>query len=376
VRIKSYFANTVADAVQSARREMGDDAMLMETRKTPAESRHLGSYEVVFGFTAAEPAGPAAELAQPVTTPIAPAEMGRLYAEMAQMRRQLEGIRLAMRCGLPAPRWMLPSSALAETFSTLLAADISGDMAQAIVDRLHAQMNPAQLEDPAAMARSLAAEMEGRFTADPTLGRTSAGPRPAALVGPPGSGKTTSLVKLAVAYGVAARKTVQIISLDNLRVGAADQLRSYAAILGVGFQALESPAGLGQALEEHHAKSLILIDTPGYCLGDLDGAAGLAHVFSRGEIDVHLVLSASMKPADLTRVVEAFEVFRPARLLFTRLDETDSFGPIYCEAARTQKALSFFGTGQRIPEDLTPASREGLIDMILREQRSPVRQAA
>jgi flagellar biosynthesis protein FlhF len=355
---------------------MGDDALLVETRKAPPESRHLGSYEVVFGGTAPEPAVPAAELAQPVTAPLAPAEMSRLYTEMAQMRRQLEGIRLAMRCGLTAPRWMLPSSALAGTFSTLLAADISGDMAQAIVDRLHAQMNPAQLEDPAAMARSLAMEMEGRFRTDPTLGRTAGGPRVTALVGPPGSGKTTSLVKLAVAYGVAGRKTVQIVSLDNLRVGGADQLRSYAAILGVGFQALESPAGLPQALEEHHSKSLTLIDTPGYCLGDLDGAAGLVHIFSRTEIDVHLVLSASMKPADLTRVVEAFEIFRPAKLLFTRLDETDSLGPIYCEAARTQKALSFFGTGQRIPEDLAPASRAGLIDMILGDQRNPVRQAA
>jgi flagellar biosynthesis protein FlhF len=74
--------------------------------------------------------------------------------------------------------------------------------------------------------------------------------------------------------------------------------------------------------------------------------------------------------------VEAFEIFRPAKLLFTRLDETDSLGPIYCEAARTQKALSFFGTGQRIPEDLAPASRAGLIDMILGDQRNPVRQAA
>jgi flagellar biosynthesis protein FlhF len=75
-------------------------------------------------------------------------------------------------------------------------------------------------------------------------------------------------------------------------------------------------------------------------------------------------------------VVEAFEVFRPAKLLFTRLDETDSFGPIYCEAARTHKALSFFGTGQRIPEDLAPASAGLLIDRILRDQLSLVRQAA
>jgi flagellar biosynthesis protein FlhF len=83
-----------------------------------------------------------------------------------------------------------------------------------------------------------------------------------------------------------------------------------------------------------------------------------------------------MKSADLTRVVEAFEIFRPAKLLFTRLDETCSFGPIYCEAARTHKALSFFSTGQRIPEELAPASHRLLVDLILRDQLSRENRAA
>src|SRR5581483_8816885 len=207
------------------------------------------------------------------------------------------------------------------------------------------------------------------FTVDPTLGRGEGLPRVAALVGPPGSGKTTTLVKLAVAHGLTGRKSVQLISLDNLRVGGAEQLRSYAAILGVGFQTVETPAGLAQAVDDHRTKSLILIDTPGYSVVETDGAADLARALTAsGEIDVHLVLSASMKSADLTRVVEAFEIFRPAKLLFTRLDETSSFGPIYCEGARTHKPLSFFGTGQRIPEELAQASQDLLIDLILRDQ--------
>jgi flagellar biosynthesis protein FlhF len=303
--------------------------------------------------------------------------MARLASEMAQMRRQLEGIRLAMRSGLTAPRWLLPSSALADVFSALLTADISGEVAQAIVDRLHAQLEPAALEDPAALDRALAAELEKCFTVDPSLGRGDATPRVAALVGPPGSGKTSTLVKLAVAHGLGARKSVQLLSLDNLRVAAAEQLRSYGSILGVGFQALETPAALAQALADHRSKPLILIDTPGFSLADMDGAADLARAFSaRSEIDVHLVLSASMKSADLTRVVDAFEIFRPSKLLFTRLDETGSFGPIFCEAARTRKALSFLGTGQRIPEDLAPAGRGLLIDLILRDQLGRERQAA
>ena len=72
-----------------------------------------------------------------------------------------------------------------------------------------------------------------------------------------------------------------------------------------------------------------------------------------------------MKSADLTRMVDAFEILRPQHLLFTKLDETGSFGPIFSEAARTRKPLSFFTTGQRIPEDLEAASQQRLIERIL-----------
>jgi flagellar biosynthesis protein FlhF len=72
-----------------------------------------------------------------------------------------------------------------------------------------------------------------------------------------------------------------------------------------------------------------------------------------------------MKAADLTRMVSAFEILRPRHLLFTKLDETGSYGPIFNEAARTRKPLSFFTTGQRIPEDLETATQERLLDLIL-----------
>jgi flagellar biosynthesis protein FlhF len=75
-----------------------------------------------------------------------------------------------------------------------------------------------------------------------------------------------------------------------------------------------------------------------------------------------------MKSADLTRMVDAFEILRPQHLLFTKLDETASFGPIFSEAARTRKPLSFFTTGQRIPEDLEAATQARLVDLIMNGQ--------
>jgi flagellar biosynthesis protein FlhF len=165
--------------------------------------------------------------------------------------------------------------------------------------------------------------------------------------------------------------------MDTYRVAAAGQLRSYAAILGVGFQVLEAVAALAQEIEEHRGKDLILIDTPGFGFGDMDHAGAPAcFLAGRSDVDAQLVLPSSMKSADLIRVVDSFEVFRPQRLLFTGLDETGSFGPILNEAARTGKPLSFFGTGQRIPEDLETACRSRISGLVLTGHRSRALSAA
>src|SRR5581483_11447463 len=137
-------------------------------------------------------------------------------------------------------------------------------------------------------------------------------------------------------------------------------------IMGVGFLMLDTVAGLAQTLRENRAKDLILIDTAGLGAADFDSASELARFLSsRDDIDRQLVLSASMRSADLTRVMDAYEIFRPQRLLFTRLDETVSLGPVLNEAVRTGKPLSFFGTGQRIPEDLETATQARLVESVL-----------
>ena len=186
------------------------------------------------------------------------------------------------------------------------------------------------------------------------------------LVGPPGAGKTSTLVKLAVRYGLHARRGMHLISMDTLRIGAAEQLRSYAAVLGVSFQAIETGRALAQALEEHRNKSLILVDTGGYSSANLADAADLAVCLSEHpEVDTHLVAPASMKASDLERTVRAFEIFGPSKLLFTRVDETDSFGSLFCVAARTGKSISFLSAGPAIPEDLELATKERILQPIL-----------
>ena len=365
MKIKSYYAATVEAAIAQARRELGDDAMILQSRKAPPEAQHLGECEVVFGTI---------EKAAPAEAPAPAEDGGRLSRELAELRQEIDAMRRTIsRTGAAAPRWLEPGSELVEIYNALAGSELSPELAEEVI---HAVWSAAPGDGPRT-AQAAAAELMRRITVDASLGAPQSAPAIAALVGPPGAGKTASLVKLAVRYGVAARRPVRILAADTFRVAASEQLRTYASIIGAAFQVVETPRALAQALEDVRNRELVLIDTPGWGPADLEDASELARFLSsRGDIDVHLTLSASMKPADLTRVVDAYQIFRPSKLLFTRLDETGSFGQIVSQAARTGIPVSFFAWGQRVPEDLEPATRERVVDLVMSGQPRRERKAA
>jgi flagellar biosynthesis protein FlhF len=369
MKIKSYFSNTVEDAMSQARQELGLDAMLVNSRKASVETRHLGAYEVVF---VTEMPGEQEQAAQAVSAQKSASD-DRLTRQMAELKKELEGVRRTITRSAMAPaEWRDSTPDASDAYSALASTDVSPELAREIIDgaeaRIAKNVSPKLRAIPAKapFRNALIEELESRFQVQPILGRGEARPRIVALVGPPGCGKTTTLVKLAVNYGLAARRPVMLLSMDTYRVAAAEQLRSYSAILGVGFQLVETVGALAQTIEEHRGKELIFLDTPGLGSADLPNYSTLAQFLStREDIDTHLAVSCSMKSADLSRVVDSFEAFRPQRMIFTKLDETSSFGPILNEAVRTGKPLSFFTTGQRIPEDLEAATKSRLAELIL-----------
>ncbi len=329
MKLKSYFSGTVEAAVGQARKELGADALLVNARPTTSETRHLGAYEVVFGSVNAA-AG---------STAVAPAQQPRdVSQDISDMKREIERLARCLAGGRPA------AGGESEMHSKLIENEVDPMIAQSVVN---------------------GASLEEFFEVDATLGRKGLDRAVVALVGPPGVGKTTTLVKLAARFGLASRKPAHIITADVFRIATADQLRSLAGILGIGCDVVETPVALAQALEEHRSKDLVFIDTPGLGRNEMEDGADLARLIAtHPEIDTHLVVSASMKPADLARVIDRYQIFQPKKLLFTRIDETECFGAVVSEASRQSLPLSFFATGQQIPDDLEPARKERLVELV------------
>ena len=207
------------------------------------------------------------------------------------------------------------------------------------------------------------------------LGRRGSQPKIVALVGPSGSGKTTTLAKLAIRYGWARQCPVHLLSVDQRRVGEAEPLESYARLLAAPFDVLDEIEALPGCLEslcrgqESGHPELIFIDTPGYAPVEWPRARRLAECLAaQPAIDTHLVVSLNTRGQDLERMVDQYQVFKPAKLLVTKLDETDACGPIVNQAVRTKLPLSFFGTGQRVPEDLVPATDPYLLNLMRKRQ--------
>jgi len=373
MRIKSFFANTIEEAIRQARRELGPEAMLVNSKQTGGEARHLGAYEVVVCGDAPERGreGPDHSRDRAGMAGSAP-PVDKLSQDVSALKQQMEKLALTLARSGSGMASIAFDAERSRAFTMLTDAELDTELAYDVVSRINSPVTNSQVINSPFSGGLLRAELAKLVSLDPHLGCPEAPFRVVALVGPPGAGKTSVLVKLAVQYGLAARKTVQVLTTDTYRIAAADELRSYAAILGIGFQVVETPAALALALEECRHKDLVLIDTPGLSRNELEIAEDLARVLAaHAGIDIHLVLPASMRTADLKRVAGQYGMFRPSRLLFTRLDETETLGPVLSLSIRMNKPISFFSSGQRIPEDLRPASVDELLGGILGRDTQP-----
>ena len=363
MQTKTYFASSVPAALEVARKELGSDALLVNSRPAPDEVRAFGRLEVTFAFDPKPGAPPVRQQPPPPVNAFAPGRHSR--SELDDLRQQIASLRdvvgqtaATIPAGPPAFGDFLSAAGTAldqrlessgPIAARLCANGLEPETARGIV--MAASRAPGDLQT--ALLHEVTQRIPVAHFGELKPGET----RTLAFIGPAGRGKTTSLVKVAVQYALAKRTPVRIYSAGAHGVGGQEQLARYAASLGVPFQAHESLESLHLSLNGDPWKGLILIDTPGISRAEGAEISALATFFSRRpEIEKHLVLRADTRFADMAHMVSGFAALAPSRLLFTGLDEALTLGAMVEILARTGIPAAFAGTGQQIPEDIEDAS--------------------
>ncbi len=195
------------------------------------------------------------------------------------------------------------------------------------------------------------------------------GPKVVYFVGPTGVGKTTTIAKIASKLWVEENKKVALLTADTYRIAAAEQLHTYANILGVPFEIVYSPSDMEQALEKHHACDFILVDTAGHSHHNEEQRANtnlMIHaVDEMAECEVYLVLSATTKYRDLISIADTYKEMSDYKIIFTKLDETTALGNLLNLRLYTGCELSYVTYGQNVPDDIDRFNPQTTVKSIL-----------
>lgn len=337
--VQVFVAANAREALARIRRELGDDAVVLSTRPHPQGVEMLAS---AYG-----------ELAVPAIgeTPDS-AGSSRILAELARLRGMLQNQLAGFAWGAARRR----DPARVALMQTLFAAGFGSSLARTLAARL-----PRGLDGDAAQRWLRQVLIRNLPLHGPDLAATGGH---FALVGSTGSGKTTTLAKLA-ARGVAAHGAAQValVAADAYRVGAEAQLAVYADLLGVSLHAAADSARLAQLLPGLAAKKLVLVDTAGFAPSDPRTRETQA-IDTLG-VRRLAVISASQQGAAIEQAMLRFGQGAAACIL-TKLDEAPLLGAPLDSLIRHRLPLAYVSGGQRVPEDLHLPNAPYLVDRALK----------
>jgi flagellar biosynthesis protein FlhF len=391
VKIKRYMAASMRVALSQVRAEQGPDAVILSSRRVNEGIEVIAAvdYDEALIAGATRPYSPALTSAPPappeVLAPLAPrpaaappqmqAAPAQALAALAQapaaaaarkapvgsdetrrgfatVHRELKDLRTLLESELAHISWhdkRVREPLRARVLEELTAMDIAPDIAAAL-----AALTPPRtsLQDPSHIPLALLLK---HLPVVDRLSTVNGGV--IAVVGPTGAGKTTTIAKLAARWAMQhGSEGLALVSTDAYRIGAREQLMTYARILGASMHAPNTGKELARVLERLKSKRLILIDTAGMGPRDVRLAEQLAALqLGAARAKVLLALPAQGEGHALEEIIRAFSRVSPTACILTKVDEAASLGAVISTALRHRLPIAYLCNGQRVPEDLHSA---------------------
>ncbi len=176
------------------------------------------------------------------------------------------------------------------------------------------------------------------------------------VVGPTGVGKTTTLAKIAAECVITHKKKVAFITTDTYRIAAIEQLKTYAKILNVPMEVCYTIEDFKKAAKEFMEYDVVLIDTAGRNFRNKQYVEDLKQIIDfENEIETFLVLSLTAKQRDMEDIFEQFSLINIDKLIFTKADETSTYGAMYNMIMKYNKGVAYITNGQNVPDDMVAA---------------------
>lgn len=323
-----FRSTSVREALAQARATLGPSALVLGTRLVPASGWRgwLGGREVELSASAASG----------VSENRRPADPGRVDSRPSAVSRT------------DAP---VTDSLVAR----LMATGLDRDLAEAVVEEIPAarrrDISQGQLR------QALAACLGGLVCRGTALGRVNV------FIGPPGVGKTTTIAKIAAQARARGERRFRLVAADGYRVGAIEQLRLYAEIIGSPLVVARTPEEVAGAVGS--SKLPVLVDTPGLSPANEEAAAFFAALAALPDVCMHLVVPACTTPRDFERIWDRFEMAGADRVVISKADEAETLMPLVRALRQRDVPISLVGLGQRVPEDLAEGDPETIAACLL-----------
>lgn len=360
MKIKRFVAQDMRQALRMVREALGEDAVILSNKTVDGGVELTAAIDLVDNIST-DTVDQRIPSQQRAGARVNRAEADGVRQQddaLEDMRREMHNLRRWMQAELSGMSWYdlgqrAPHSQ--QLLGRLMALGVNAELARRLCERVR------DIEDIEQAWRKalyfLASEI--RICETDVLDQGGV----IALVGPTGVGKTTTIAKMAARYALRhGHRSVALITTDSFRIGARDQLQTYARILNVPVRTATTPEEMDEALNLLGDRRLILVDTAGMAAAhervadqrDTLAAAG------RG-LTTLLTLSATTELAAIQRALRLFADFRPDACVLTKLDEAASLGGLLAALVQADLPTAFVTDGQRVPEDLQVARAHPLV---------------
>ncbi len=297
--------------------------------------------------------------------PVEKAEINQLKNEIAGLKdllNRFENMPQQFVSSYPGQSYGLPFE-LSFMFERLVQTGVSEDFVVDILNQVQETVPVAKLKN-----KSLIEGWVAKHILETTRIETTVSEKIHVFMGGAGSGKTSQLVKMASDLVINQGKKVALFTTDTFKVGAADQLRIYAQILNVPFAIIRGPEDWSKIIKFLSQVDTVLVDVPSFSLKNQEEIQKLRNILPSKDLSTryHFVVSSMAKDSDTADLARRYSVIGFDDVIFTAIDQSIQHGTIYNFMKRHQCPIHSFGIGSRVPEDFEYATRERVLDLLMK----------